>query len=86
MDGHRRQRETWKTLRRVQVDEAHNCALIGKLLESSCKPYRHATGEFFDEAVAVRGHRRNLGKVNGYYCHRIHFRMHLLHSDQRQSR
>lgn len=60
MDEHERQSEAWKTLRRVQADEAHNCALIGKLLERSGKPYSHGTGEFFDKAVAVSGGRARI--------------------------
>lgn len=60
MDEHERQSEAWKTLRRVQADEAHNCALIGKLLERSGKPYSHGTGKFFDKAVAVSGGRARI--------------------------
>ncbi len=43
----------WKVLRRVHEEEAHNCALIGKLLEKAGVPYSHATGEFYGKAVAV---------------------------------
>ena len=45
----------WKVLRRVHDDEAHNCALIGKLLEKTGTPYSHATGKFYEKAVAVKG-------------------------------
>ncbi len=55
MDEHPRNGDTWKVLRQVQSDEAHNCALIGKLLEKAGVPYSHATGEFYDKAVAVKG-------------------------------
>jgi nitronate monooxygenase len=55
MDEWPRNGEEWKVLRQVQADEAHNCALIGKLLEKSGTPYSHATGEFYDKAVGVRG-------------------------------
>src|SRR5215212_1627464 len=55
MDEHARNGEAWKILRNVQADEAHNCALIGRLLEKSGTPYSHATGEFYDKAVAVEG-------------------------------
>ena len=55
MDDFARNGEAWKTLRQIQADEAHNCALIGKLLEKSGTAYSHATGKFYDKAVAVKG-------------------------------
>jgi len=55
MDSFQRNSEHWKVLRQVQADEAHNCALIGKLLEKSGTAYSHATGEFYDKAVTVKG-------------------------------
>jgi nitronate monooxygenase len=55
MDDFPRNSEAWKILRQIQADEAHNCALIGKLLEKSGTPYSHATGKFYDKAVAVKG-------------------------------
>ena len=60
MDEHERQGEAWKMLRRVQAEEAHSCALIGKMLERSGKPYSHATGEFYQKAVAVSGRRMRI--------------------------
>jgi nitronate monooxygenase len=60
MDDHPRNGEAWKVLRRIQADEAHNCALIGKLLEKSGTPYSHATGEFYDKAIAVKGPRARI--------------------------
>jgi hypothetical protein len=57
MDDFPRNSEAWKILRQIQADEAHNCALIGKLLEKSGTPYSHATGRFYDKAVAVKGPR-----------------------------
>jgi uncharacterized protein DUF6306 len=60
MDDFPRNGEAWKTLRQVQADEAHNCALIGKLIEKSGTPYSHATGEFYDKAVAVKGNRERI--------------------------
>ena len=42
----------------IQADEAHNCALIGKLIEKAGTPYSHATGKFHDKAVAVKGRAR----------------------------
>jgi len=55
-----RNSEAWKILRAIQADEAHNCALIGKLIEKSGAPYSHATGKFYDKAVAVKGARERL--------------------------
>ena len=46
MDEHARNGESWKVLRSVQADEAHNCALIGRLLEKEGAAYSHATGEY----------------------------------------
>lgn len=60
MDSFARNSEAWKILRQIQADEAHNCALIGKLLEKSGTPYSHATGKFYDKAVAVKGPRAQL--------------------------
>jgi hypothetical protein len=45
-------------LRAIQNDEAHNCALIGRCSRRKGTPYSHATGEFYDKAVAVQGARR----------------------------
>ena len=47
----------WKVLRRIHEDEAHNCALIGELLKKAGVDYSHATGEFYDKAIAVQGPR-----------------------------
>ena len=60
MDEHSRHGEAWKVLRTIQNDETHNCALIGRLLEKEGAPYSHATGEFFDKAVAVKGKRERI--------------------------
>jgi nitronate monooxygenase len=54
LDSFERNSDAWKLLRQVQSDEAHNCALIGKLLEKQETPYSHATGEFFEKAVAKK--------------------------------
>ena len=60
MDDWPRNGTEWKVLRQIQADEAHNCALIGKLVEKSGKPYSHATGKFYDKAVAVKGPRERI--------------------------
>ena len=50
----------WHVLRQVQADEAHNCALVGKLLDRLGVAHSHATGEFYDKAVAVKGKRARI--------------------------
>ena len=60
MDSFPRNSEDWKVLRTIQADEAHNCALIGKLLEKAGVPYSHATGKFYDKAIAVKGARAQI--------------------------
>jgi nitronate monooxygenase len=60
MDDHPRHGEAWKVLRGIQSDEAHNCALIGRLLEKEGVPYSHATGEFYGKAIALQGARQRI--------------------------
>ena len=60
MDSHSRNSEEWKVLRRIQAGEAHNCVLIGELLKRAGQDYSHATGEFYDKAVAVTGNRQRI--------------------------
>jgi nitronate monooxygenase len=60
MDDFARNSEAWKMLRQIQADEAHNCALIGKLIEKSGTPYSHATGKFYDKAVAAKSPRERI--------------------------
>ena len=60
MDDFPRNGPEWKVLRKIHDDEAHNCALIGKLLEKAGVPYSHATGEFYGKAVAVKGARQRI--------------------------
>ena len=60
MDDWPRNGPEWTILRKVHEEEAHNCALIGKLLEKSGTPYSHATGAFYDKAIAVKGPRERL--------------------------
>ncbi|MGB7540587.1 MAG: DUF6306 domain-containing protein [Burkholderiales bacterium] len=55
MDSFERNSSEWKVLREVQAREAHNCALIGKLLEKAAVPYSHETSEFYDRAIDVEG-------------------------------
>jgi nitronate monooxygenase len=60
MEDHPRNGPAWKTLRKVQGDEAHNCVLLGDQLKRLARAYSHATGEFFDKAVAVKGKRARI--------------------------
>jgi len=60
LDDFPRNSETWKVLRRVHEDEAHNCGLIGEQLKKRGKDYSHATGEFYAKAVAVKGARERI--------------------------
>jgi len=60
MDEHPRHGDAWNVLRGIQNDEAHNCALIGRLLEKEGVPYSHATGEFYDKAIALQGARQRI--------------------------
>jgi len=50
----------WTILRKVHDDEAHNCALIGEQLKKLGRDYSHATGEFYDKAVAVKDKRERI--------------------------
>ncbi len=60
MDDWPRHGSEWNALRKIHEDEAHNCALIGELLKKSGTPYSHATGEFYDKAIAVKGQRERI--------------------------
>jgi len=60
MDDWPRHGAEWKTLRKVHDDEAHNCALIGEQLKKRGCAYSHATGEFHDKAVAIKGARERI--------------------------
>ena len=50
----------WSVLRKVHEDEAHNCALIGEQLKRLGAGYSHATGGFYDKAIAVKGQRERV--------------------------
>ena len=57
---HERRSEAWTVLRRVQAEEAHNCAMIGGELKRLGVPYSHANGKFLDKALAVQGRKARL--------------------------
>jgi nitronate monooxygenase len=61
MDDWPRNGSEWKALRKIHEDEAHNCGLIGEQLKKRGKEYSHATGKFYDKAVAVKGSRERIG-------------------------
>jgi nitronate monooxygenase len=50
----------WAALRKIHEDEAHNCSLIGEQLKKRGKDYSHATGKFYDKALAVKGPRERI--------------------------
>jgi nitronate monooxygenase len=50
----------WDSLRSIHLDEAHNCAIVGEMLKRAGASYSHATGEFYDKAVAVTGGRERI--------------------------
>jgi nitronate monooxygenase len=60
MDDWPRHGEEWNALRKVQADEAHNCSMIGEMLKRTGTPYSHATGKFYDKALAVQGPRERI--------------------------
>jgi len=60
MDDWPRNGSEWKALRKIHEDEAHNCGLIGEQLKKRGKEYSHATGEFYDKAVAVKAPRERI--------------------------
>jgi len=60
MDDWPRHGEEWAALRKVQADEAHNCSMIGEMLKRTGTPYSHATGEFYDRAIAVKDPRERV--------------------------
>ena len=60
LEDYPRDGETWKILRRVHEEEAHNCALIGEQLKKRGRAYSHATGEFYAKAVAAQGRKARL--------------------------
>jgi len=60
LDDWPRHGEAWNALRKVQADEAHNCSMIGEMLKRTGTPYSHATGAFYDKAIAVEGPRERI--------------------------
>jgi nitronate monooxygenase len=50
----------WEALRKVQADEAHNCSMVGEMLKRSGTAHSHATGEFYEKALAVTAPRERI--------------------------
>jgi hypothetical protein len=60
MDDWPRHGKEWATLRKVQADEAHNCSMVGEMLKRSGAAYSHATGEFYEKALALKQPRERI--------------------------
>ena len=60
LDDWPRRGDEWKVLRKVHEDEAHNCVILGELLKRAHVEYSHATGEFYDKAIAVKAPRARI--------------------------
>ena len=60
LDDWPRHGKEWEALRQVQADEAHNCAMVGEMLKRSGAAYSHATGEFYEKALAVKAPRERI--------------------------
>jgi 3-dehydroquinate dehydratase-2 len=60
MKEYKRHGEAWKVLRGVQADEAHNCALLGRIIENVGAKPGHATGKFYAKAIAVKGRKARI--------------------------
>ena len=56
--------EAWQTLRRVQRDEAQNCAILMRLIRSLGAEPSKATGDFVAKALAVEGNAARLAFLN----------------------
>ena len=60
MEDFPRGSDDWRTLRKIHEDEAHNCALIGELLKKAGASYSHATGPFFEKAIAIQDKKQRI--------------------------
>lgn len=54
----------WQTLRKVQRDEAENCAILMRLIRSLDAEPSKATGDFVAKALAVQGNAERLAFLN----------------------
>jgi nitronate monooxygenase len=51
---------TWQTLRKVQRDEAENCAILMRLAREIGHDPSKATGDFVGKALAIKGNAERL--------------------------
>lgn len=56
--------EAWQTLRKVQRDEAQNCAILMRLIRSLGAEPSKVTGDFVAKALAVQGNAERLVFLN----------------------
>jgi nitronate monooxygenase len=56
--------EAWRTLRKVQRDEAENCAILMRLIRGVGAEPSKATGDFVAKALAVEGNAARLAFLN----------------------
>lgn len=52
------------TLHKVQIDEAHNCAILARLVRSLGAEPSKATGSFAEKALALQGSEERLAFLN----------------------
>lgn len=64
LDDYVADRDTWRQLRRVQRDEASNCAILMKLIVDLDATPSKATGDFVAKALAVQGNAERLNFLN----------------------
>ncbi|RPI42954.1 MAG: 5-formyltetrahydrofolate cyclo-ligase [Betaproteobacteria bacterium] len=64
LDDYEPETEAWLELRRVQRDEANNCAILMRLIEGLGALPSKATGEFLAKALAVQGRAERLSFLN----------------------
>lgn len=66
--------EAWQILRKVQRDEARNCAILMRLIRGLGAEPSTATGDFVAKAMAVEGNAQRLAFLNrgqGWVARRI---------------
>jgi len=64
LDDHAADSDTWLQLRRVQRDEARNCAILVRLITALGAVPSKATGDFLGKALAVQGGTERLAFLN----------------------
>ncbi len=64
LDDYPQPSRAWNQLHQVQRDEAENCALLIAAICSLEGEPSHATGDFLDKALAIRGRAARLAFLN----------------------